>query len=145
MINTTMDKMKTPGWFSEPKNIATTIIGLSLAAGLTYGFLTFVLPWLVTVTWNLVNLVIGGVILGFLLMIVTSKKFWRALKYFSEFIANYTIGLAIELNPFAILESKIDQGYKDRNTLYKQSAKLKGKHSELMDKLKDKEQDFSLK
>ena len=109
MNNTTMDKMKTPGWFSEPKNIATTIIALSLAAGLTYGFLTFVLPWLVTVTWNLVNLVIGGVVLGFLLMIVSSKKFWRTLKYFSEFIANYTIGLAIELNPFAILESKIDQ------------------------------------
>jgi len=102
MINTTMDKMKTPGWFSEPKNIATTIIALSLAAGLTYGFLTFVLPWLVTVTWNLVNLVIGGVVLGFLLMIVSSKKFWRTLKYFSEFIANYTIGLAIELNPVRV-------------------------------------------
>jgi hypothetical protein len=144
MMNATIDKMKTPGWFSEPKNIATTIIGLSLAAGLTYGFLTFVLPWMVTVTWNLVNLVIGGVILGFLLMIFTSRKFWRAVKYFSEFIANYTIGLAIELNPFAILESKIDQGYRDRNTLCKQSARLKGKHSELMDKLKDKEQELQL-
>src|SRR6476620_5833151 len=130
MINTTMDKMKTPGWFSEPKNIATTIIALSLAAGLTYGFLTFVLPWLVTVTWNLVNLIIGGVVLGFLLMIVTNKKFWRALRYLSEFIANYTIGLAIELNPFRILEYKLEAGYKDRETLYKQAAKLKGKHSE---------------
>jgi hypothetical protein len=99
---------------------------------------------MVTVTWNLVNLVIGGVILGFLLMIFTSRKFWRAVKYFSEFIANYTIGLAIELNPFAILESKIDQGYRDRNTLCKQSARLKGKHSELMDKLKDKEQELQL-
>jgi hypothetical protein len=140
----TIEKMKTPGWFSEPKNVATTIVGLSLAAGLTYGFLTFVLPWLLTVTWNLVNLVIGGVILGFLLMIITSKKFWRALKYFSEFIANYTIGIAIELNPFAILQAKIEQGYEDRNTLFKQSAKLKGKHSELMDKLKDKEKELQL-
>jgi hypothetical protein len=144
MINTTMDKMKTPGWFSEPKNIATTVVGLSLIAGFTYGFATFVLPWLITVTWNLINLIIGGVILGFLLMIFTNKKFWRGLKYFSEFIANYTIGLAIELNPFAILEAKIDQGYRDRNTLYKQSAKLKGKHSELMDKLKDKEKELQL-
>jgi hypothetical protein len=143
MINT-IEKMKTPGWFSEPKNIATTIVGLSLAAGLAYGFLTFVLPWLVTVTWNLVNLIIGGVVLGFLLMIFTNRKFWRALKYFSEFIANYTIGIAIELNPFAILEAKIEQGYRDRNTLYRQSAKLKGKHSELMDKLKDKEKELQL-
>jgi hypothetical protein len=119
MINP-IEKTKAPGWFSEPKNIATTIIGVSLFAGLAYGFLTYVLPWLVNVTWNLVNLVIGGVILGFMLMIVTNKKFWRALKYFSEFIANYTIGLAIELNPFSILQAKIEQGYKDRNTLYQQ-------------------------
>jgi hypothetical protein len=143
MINP-IQKTKTPGWFSEPKNLATAVIGISLFAGLAYGFLTFVLPWLVTVTWNLVNLVIGGVILGFLLMIVTNKKFWRALKYFSAFIANYTIGIAIELNPFNILQAKIEQGYKDRNTLYQQAAKLKGKQSELVDKLTDKEKELQL-
>lgn len=143
MINT-IQKTQKPGWFSEPKNVATTIIGLSLFAGLTYGFLTFVLPWLLTVTWNLVNLIIGGTILGVLLMIVTNKKFWRAIRYFSEFIANYTVGLAIELNPFNILQLKIEQGYKDRNTLFQQSAKLKGKQSELMDKLKDKEKELML-
>lgn len=143
MINP-IQKTKTPGWFSEPKNIAAAVIGISLFAGLAYGFLTYVLPWLVTVTWNLVNLVIGGVILGFLLMIVTNKKFWRALKYLSEFIANYTIGIAIELNPFNILQAKIEQGYKDRNTLYQQAAKLKGKQSELVDKLTDKEKELQL-
>jgi hypothetical protein len=143
MINP-IQKTKTPGWFSEPKNVATTIIGVSLLAGLTYGFVTYVLPWLISVTWSLVNLIIGGVILGFMLMIVTNKKFWRALKYFSEFIANYTIGIAIELNPFNILQAKIDQGYKDRNTLYQQGAKLKGKQSELVDKLTDKEKELQL-
>jgi hypothetical protein len=143
MINP-IQKTKTPGWFSEPKHIATTVIGVSLFAGLAYGFLTYVLPWLVNVTWNLVNLVIGGVILGFLLMIVSNKKFWRALKYLSEFIANYTIGIAIELNPFSILQAKIEQGYKDRNTLYQQAAKLKGKQSELVDKLSDKEKELQL-
>ena len=143
MINS-IQKSKTPGWFSEPKNIATAIIGISLAAGLTYGFVTFVLPWLITVTCNLINLIIGGVILGFLLMIFTNKKFWRGLKYFSEFIANYTIGIAIELNPFNILQAKIDQGYQDRNTLYKQGVRLKGKQSELMEKLKEKEKELQL-
>src|SRR6201995_2101554 len=112
-MNNLMERTKTPGWWSEPKNIATAIIGISLAAGLAYGFLTYVLPWLVKVTWSLVNLVIGGVVCGFLLMIVSSRKFWRALRYLSEFIANYTIGVVIELNPFSILQLKIDQGYKD--------------------------------
>jgi hypothetical protein len=143
MINV-MQKQKTPGWFSEPKNVATTIIGLSLAAGIAYAFLTYVLPWLVTVTWNLVNLVAGGIVLGFLLLIVSNRKFWRALRYFSEFIANYTIGVAIELNPFNILQAKIDQGYDDRNTLFKQSGRLKGKQSELEAKLADKEKELQL-
>jgi len=139
-----IQQTKKPGWFSEPKNIATTIIALSLFAGLTYGFVTFILPWLIHVTWSLVNLIIGGVVLGFLLMIITNKKFWRALKYFSEFIANYTIGVAIELNPFNILKAKIEQGYEDRETLYKQAAKLKGKQSELTDKLSSKEKELQL-
>ena len=139
-----IQQTKKPGWFSEPKNIATTIIALSLFAGLTYGFVTFILPWLIHMTWSLVNLIIGGVVLGFLLMIITNKKFWRALKYFSEFIANYTIGVAIELNPFNILKAKIEQGYEDRETLYKQAAKLKGKQSELTDKLSSKEKELQL-
>ena len=143
-MNKLIEKTKTPGWWSEPKNIATAVIGLSLFAGLAYGFLTYVLPWLVTVTWNLVNLIIGGVVMGFLLMIVSSRKFWRALKYLSAFIANYSIGLAIELNPFNILQAKIDQGYKDRETLFRQSGRLKGKQSELMDKLGEKEKELQL-
>jgi hypothetical protein len=139
-----MNKAVKTNWLSEPKNVAAAIIGIALFASIGYAFATYVLPWLVTVTWNLINLVIGGVILAFLLMLFTSKKFWRALKYFSEFIANYTIGLAIELNPFAILQAKIDQGYDDRNTLFKQTGRLKGKQSELMDKLEDKEKELQL-
>ena len=143
-MNNLIQKTKTPGWWSEPKNIATAIVVLALLAGLTYGFLTYVLPWLVKVTWSLVNLVIGGVVCGFLLMTVTNRKFWRAMKYFSEFIANYSIGLAIELNPFNILQAKIDQGYKDRETLYRQSGRLKGKQSELTEKLEEKEKELQL-
>jgi hypothetical protein len=139
-----LQQTKKPGWFSEPKNIATTVVGLALIGGLAYGFLTYVLPWLVTVTWNLVNLIIGGVVAAFLLMLLTNRKFWRALRYFSEFIANYSIGLAIELNPFNILELKIDQGYKDRKVLHEQGARLKGKKSELTDKLTEKEKELQL-
>ncbi|HWB27233.1 MAG TPA: hypothetical protein VG738_17275 [Chitinophagaceae bacterium] len=139
-----IQQTKKPGWFSEPKNIATTIIAVSLFAGITYGFVTFILPWLIKVTWSLVNLIIGGVVLGFILMILTNKKFWRALKYFSAFIADYTIGVAIELNPFNILKAKIEQGYEDRETLYKQAARLKGKQSELTEKLSAKEKELQL-
>lgn len=143
-MNTLMQKTKTPGWWSEPRNIATAVVVLAFVGGLAYGFLTYVLPWLVRVTWSLVNLIIGGVVCSFLLLTVSNRKFWRALKYLSEFIANYSIGLAIELNPFNILQAKIDQGYKDRDTLRKQSARLKGKQSELMEKLNEKDKELQL-
>ena len=143
-MNNLINNTRKPGWWSEPKNVATAIVGLALAAGLAYGFLTYVLPWLVKVTWSMVNLIIAGVACGFLLMTVTNRKFWRALKYFSEFIANYSIGLAIELNPFQILQAKIDQGFKDRETLQRQSARLKGKQSELTEKLAEKEKEMQL-
>ena len=144
IMNKLIQNTKTPGWWSEPKNIATAVVVLSLLVGLGYGFFTYVLPWLVKATWSLVNLVIAGVCCGFLLMIVSNRKFWRALKYFSEFIANYSIGLAIELNPFNILQAKIEQGYKDRDTLYRQSGRLKGKQSELTEKLSEKEKELQL-
>lgn len=143
-MNTLMQKTKTPGWWSEPRNIATAVVVLAFVGGLAYGFLTYVLPWLVRVTWSLVNLIIGGVVCSFLLLTVSNRKFWRALKYLSEFIANYSIGLAIELNPFNILQAKIDQGYKDRDTLRKQSARLKGKQSELVEKLNEKDKELQL-
>lgn len=135
---------KLPGWFSEPKNVASFIIGLCLFAGVAFVFTTYILPWLISVTWSMVNLIIAGTVMVFLLLIVTNKKFWRAVRYLSEFIASYTLGLAIELNPFNILQLKIDQGYKDRETLYKQAAKLKGKQSELMSKLEEKEKELKL-
>lgn len=144
MDNTLTLKDKAPGWFSEPKNIATFFIALLFFGGLAYMFLTYVLPWLVVVTWNTVNLVIGGVVLAFLLLLVTNGKFWRAIRYFSEFVANYTIGLAIELNPFKILEYKIEQGYKDRQVLFQQGGKLKGKQAELSDKVKEKDKELQL-
>ena len=144
MDNQLMTTTKAPGWFSEPKNVATTIVGGLLAAGIGYGFVIYILPWLLKLVWGTTELIIGGVIASLLLLIVTNKKFWRALKYFSEFIANYTLGLAIELNPFNILQAKIDQGYKDRDILFKQAAKLKGKQSELMGKLQEKEKELKL-
>ena len=49
-MNKLLQNTKTPGWWSEPKNIATVVVGLALTAGLAYGFLTYVLPWLVKVT-----------------------------------------------------------------------------------------------
>ena len=138
MINA-IQQTKRPGWFSEPKNLATTIIGLSLFAGLAYLFAVYVLPFLIAVTWNLVNLVIGGAILGFLLMIVTNKKFWRALNYFSQFIAEWLLNLAITTDPFMIMQNQVDVARKDRESLKVNADKLRGQQSKLTNDIADQD------
>ena len=136
---TTTEKQK---WFSSPKNISTTIVAACLFIGLGYLFLTFVLPWLVTVTWNLVSFVIAATVLCVLLMIVTNKKFWRAIKYLSEFLGRYTLGVVIEMNEFNILKLQVAQGYKDREKLREQGLVVKAKQSEIAEKLKEKKDEL---
>jgi len=120
------------GWFSSPKNTATTVVGIGALAAFSYVFLTYVLPWLVVVTWNAISLSIGGAILLFLFFVFSNKKFWRALKYLAEFIASYTLGAVIELNPFKIIEAQIQQGEEDRQDLLKQGTKVAGKKEDLL-------------
>lgn len=140
--NVSKPKTFSKEWFSDPKNVVITIVGGALMCLLFYGFATYVLPWLLTVTWNLVNLVLGLVVLGILLIIFTSKKFWRSIKYLSELIGRYTLGLVIEMNPFNILEMKIEQAEKDRESLQKAGNKVSGKKIELETKISSKQKDL---
>lgn len=135
-------KLFSKEWFSDPKNVVVTIVGSVLMCGLFYLFATHILPWLLTVVWNLVNLVIGIVVFGILLIIFTSPKFWRAIKYLSEFIGRYTLGIVIEMNPFNILEMRIERAVKDRESLKVAGNKVSGKRIELESKVTKKKDDL---
>lgn len=130
-------------WFSDPKNVVITIVGAAIICGLFYLFATYIMPWLITVTWDLVNLTIGIVVLGILLIIFTSKKFWRSIKYLSELIGRYTLGLVIEMNPFNILEMKIERAVKDRDALKNAGNRVSGKKIELESKIRNKKGDLT--
>ena len=142
MENNNQIKVFSKEWFSNPKNLVATIIAGILGCFVFYLFATHLLPWLVNVTWNLVNLIAGIVVVGCLLMIVTNKKFWRAVKYLSEFIGRYTLGFVIEMDPFMILEMKIETAIKDREKLKLAGHKVSGKKIELETKIKNKQKDF---
>jgi len=130
-------------WFSDPKNIVITIVGATLICCLLYAFGVFVLPWLTTVVWNLVNVIIGTVVCGILLIIFTSKKFWRSIKYLSELIGRYTLGIVIEMDPFNILQMKIEQAEKDRESLKKSGNRVSGKKTELESKVNNKKDELT--
>jgi hypothetical protein len=62
MINA-IQQTKKPGWFSEPKNVATTIVALSLFAGLGLWLYSICIAVADNCNMELINLIIGGAVL----------------------------------------------------------------------------------
>jgi hypothetical protein len=124
-----------PSW--DAKKISRVFMACVILGGLAFLFYVYILPFLLKVVWGTVQLVIGAVVAFFLLMILTNKKFWRGLGYFAEAIAQWTLGFAIEMNPWNILYSQVEHSEKDRAELYKQGEKLKAQDSKLTSQLDD--------
>ena len=129
----------------DTKRVAGLILGLILLSAAGYAFAVYLLPFLITLAWNLVELVVAGVIAVFLLAIIFNGKFWRAMRYLTEGIAQALLGWVIEMNPWTILQNKIDEARKDREQLRVQGAKLKAQQDSLSDQLKENEEILRLK
>jgi hypothetical protein len=121
---------------------AGTIISALLVVGLiAYLFLQYVLPWLKVVVWNAVSLGIGVICLILIIGLLTNKTFWRRLSYFNDAIAKLALGWVIEFDEFVLQEKQIQQAEKDRERMFEDNKKIKGKYAELHAKvIKNKEQ-----
>lgn len=126
----------------DPKKIWGTIMTLVILGGLALLFYIYVLPFLLSVVWGTVQLVIGIAVAIFLLMILTNAKFWRGIRYFSEAIAQGTLGWAIEMNPWNILNLQIEQAEKDREQLKIHGEKLKAQETSLQLQLEENERNL---
>ena len=94
-------------------------------------FYIYILPFLLSVVWGTVQLIIGIAAAIVLLMILTNAKFWRGIRYFSEAIAQGVLGWAIEMNPWNILNLQIEEAEKDRDQLRVHGEKLKAQETSL--------------
>jgi hypothetical protein len=92
--------------------------------------------------WGTVQLIVGIAVTILLLMILTNKKFWRGLRYFSEAIAQGTLGWAIEMNPWNILNLQVEEAEKDREQLRIHGEKLKAQQSSLQLQLEENERNL---
>jgi len=121
---------------------AGTVITAALLLGLIgYLVLTYVLPWLKTVVWNAVSLGLGVICLIVIIGLLTNKTFWRRLSYFNDAIAKLALGWVIEFDEFVLQEKQIEQAEKDRERMFDDNKKIKGKFAELNAKvIKNKEQ-----
>lgn len=119
-----------------------TIMTVVILAGLALLFYMYILPFLLSVVWGTVQLIIGIAVAIVLLMILTNPKFWRGIRYFSEAIAQGTLGWAIEMNPWNILNLQVEEAEKDRDQLRIHGEKLKAQESSLQLQLEENEKNL---
>jgi len=117
------------------RKAGTLITAVMLLGGLGYFFLTYVLPWLKTVVWNAVSLGIGIIALIIVIGVLTNKKFWRRLGYLNDALAKIALGWVIEFDEFILQEKQIEQAEKDRERMFEDNRKIKGKYAELFEKV----------
>lgn len=127
---------------NDPKKVWGTIMTIVILGGLALLFYIYVLPFLLSVVWGTVQLIIGIAVAIVLLMILTNAKFWRGIRYFSEAIAQGTLGWAIEMNPWNILNLQIEQAEKDREQLRIHGEKLKAQETSLQLQLEENERNL---
>jgi hypothetical protein len=129
-----------PKW--DAKKTWGTIMAVIILGGLAVLFYIYILPFLLTMVWGTVQLVIGIAIALVLLMILTNPKFWRGIRYFSEAVAQATLGWAIEMNPWNILNLQVEEAEKDREQLKIHGEKLKAQESSLQLQLEENERNL---
>ncbi len=129
-----------PKW--DAKKTWGTIMMLVILAGLGLLFYMYILPFLLSVVWGTVQLIVGIAVAIVLLMILTNPKFWRGIRYFSEAVAQGTLGWAIEMNPWNILNLQIEEAEKDREQLRIHGEKLKAQESNLQLQLEENEKNL---
>lgn len=133
-------KFEVPKW--DAKKIWGIIMMMVVLGGLAVLFYIFILPFLLTMVWGTVQLVVGIALAIVLLMILTNPKFWRGMRYFSESIAQGTLGWAIEMNPWNILNLQVEEAEEDRDQLRIHGQKLKAQETSLQLQLEENEKNL---
>jgi len=113
------------------RKAGTLITAALLLGGMAYLVLAYVLPWLKTVVWNAVSLGIGIIALTVVIGVLTNKKFWRRLGYLNDALAKIALGWVIEFDEFILQEKQIEQAENDRQRMFDDNKKIKGKYAEL--------------
>lgn len=129
-----------PTW--DAKKTWGIIMMVVILGGLGLLFYMYILPFLLSVVWGTVQLIVGIAIAIVLLMILTNPKFWRGIRYFSEAVAQGFLGWAIEMNPWNILNLQVEEAEKDRDQLRIHGEKLKTQETSLQLQLEENEKNL---
>ena len=101
--NETMERVS--HWKRPGGILGMIVAGIAIAGGMM--LLYNILPWLITLTTNIITLTMLVVVLGAILWIITDKSFQRMFGNLYFMIMRKLTGLVIELDPIAILTKKV--------------------------------------
>jgi hypothetical protein len=136
--------METTFKLPDPKKKAGVATGILLIGGLGLIAYYYILPFLIAIAWGTVQLGIATVISAVLLMILTSKKFWRRLDIILGMLGEIIFGFFVDMNPFVILMMQLDKTEEDRRALLEQNQKLQGQASKLETQLTEQHQEMKV-
>lgn len=135
-----MSEFKLP----DPKKNAGRFLGICAAGGIGLAVYYYLLPFLNTIVWGSVELIIGCAILGVLGFILLNPTFWKRTRIILEALGELLFKWVIEMNPFAIMELQVSKAEKDREELKRQAEKLKAQEDKLRVSLEEEKEALQL-
>lgn len=119
----------------DMKTMVGKVLLVALVAAFGYG-LYIIMPQLIAFAENVIYLGIMVIVsVAFVWWLMSGG--WRAIKYFVYGLGQATLGKVIEMNPFNILEYRLEKTEESTQDLLRYKEKLQGKGSELKGKIDD--------
>jgi len=128
----------------DVKSITGKTLGLIALGILGVSAYVYLLPTLLAIAWGTVELSIAAVIGGLMIMFLSNPKTWRSLNYLSQATSQFLLGWVIEMNPFNILEYKLELAENDAEDLKDYNVTLLAKKDEVYNKLERNKNELQL-
>ncbi len=123
----------TPKTFWErPEGKTGTILGIGIIAGLGY-LLYKALPFLITLTSNLLYLSFLLIALGAIIYMVPDPKMRNLIWYMYKSVMRWITGIFVQIDPIGILKSYVDTLKNNLSKMDQQIAKLRGQMHKLQE------------
>lgn len=136
MANEAVPIFKVPDRDALAKNSG-RIFQLAVLGIAGFAAYVYLLPFLISIAIGSIEFFITAAVALFLGYIFTQKKFWRALNYYSQWIAEKFLGLAIEMNRWQILYNQVDERAKALENVRVQNTMLRGQQQTAAKEISD--------
>lgn len=119
-------------FWQRPEGKTGTILGIGILAGLGY-LLYKALPFLITLTSNLLYLSFLLIALGAIIYMVLDPKMRNLIWYMYKSVMRWITGIFVQIDPIGILKSYVDTLKNNLSKMDQQIAKLRGQMHKLQE------------